>query len=147
MGFRRRRLPRSQFGAAVYAIRRRLNLNQEQLARIIGCDRSTVCQYELGRSKAGIGRLVRLLRLAETEHERQTVLKALERIGVSAFDLAGPLVDHPPTVPVSGLGTQEATSQVQSFSGIGSQMPAPASSPDPVIAGDPSGEENGAPRA
>lgn len=79
---------RTNLGAALHEIRRRKNLSQAEFGDLLEWPRVSVAQYEAGRMRPSIKRLIMLLRLAATEDERRPVLMALEAYGILASDLA-----------------------------------------------------------
>jgi transcriptional regulator with XRE-family HTH domain len=80
--------PIGKIGRAVRSIRRRLNLSQGELAARLNCNRSAISIYETGRSAIGLGRTIALLGISGRSTEAATLLKDLERRGISASDLA-----------------------------------------------------------
>jgi hypothetical protein len=154
MGRRRTRPVRiTELGKAIWSIRRRRTLGQVAFSRLIGVgiDSSNISRYEGGLNKPELKVLLNLLCMAEAPAERRPILRELKRQGIDqvihCLVVSGLFNERWATPPVSDERTQTATSKVQIFPEIASQMPAPAPSADPVVAGDPSEEENGAPRA
>lgn len=62
-----------------------MDLNQEEMAELIGCDQTSVSQWETGRAGISVARCLKLLRLATTKAERVPILARL-----SALDVEGP---------------------------------------------------------
>jgi transcriptional regulator with XRE-family HTH domain len=118
----KRRRPGGPLGRSIRSIRRRLNLNQVELARILGWPRNMVTQYESHTAAPGIARLIQIFRLATQEHERTPLLAALEERGVQVCDLNAEIFSSPATAPVSGERSQEAMPE----SGVSSDMPGEA---------------------
>jgi transcriptional regulator with XRE-family HTH domain len=105
MAYRNYRQPEISFGRVLRELRKRLNLSQSEIAKILRCDASAVSGYEFGRYTPSTARLICLLRLAEG-NERGPILKALREHGVLESDLAAP-----PAVEVSGERVTAAASE------------------------------------
>lgn len=89
MPCRRERRPSGGLGQSIRLIRKRLDLSQAKLARILKCDQKMISRYELGRSRVGAQRLIRLLKdLACGDEERAPIIATLEAQGVSLADLS-----------------------------------------------------------
>jgi hypothetical protein len=154
MGRRRTRPVRiTELGKAIWSIRRRRTLGQVAFARLIGAgiDNSNISRYEGGLNKPELKGLLSLLCMAEAPAERRPILRELKRQGIDqvihCLVVSGLFNERWATPPVSDERTQTATAKVQIFPEIASRIPAPAPSEQPVLAGDPSEEENGTPRA
>jgi transcriptional regulator with XRE-family HTH domain len=106
MAYRKPRGPIGDLGRAIHRIRKRLNLNQAELAAILlGADQTSVSHYEAAKLRPSPARLIRLLRLA-SEGERSVILGALEEQGVDATDLAPTAPSYSPTLVGSGSQPQ-----------------------------------------
>lgn len=109
---RRKRRAGGNLGRAIRNIRRRLDLNQRELAAFLHWHQTTIAQYELGTAQPSAGRLIRLLHLAVAEEECQPILAALEAKGISVSDLSIAASKPLPMASVSGTGAQGAMSEV-----------------------------------
>jgi transcriptional regulator with XRE-family HTH domain len=80
---------------AIRLIRTRHGKSIEEFAAMLGCPPNSLAQYQLGRTRPGAGRLIRLLALAQGDDEAQPLLEALGTIGISAPDLIfTPIAPH-----------------------------------------------------
>jgi transcriptional regulator with XRE-family HTH domain len=105
MGFQRKAKGCGRWGGelrqAIRCLRKRLDLNQGEFAALCGWPRNMISQYAAEVARPSAERLIHLLRLAVTDDERRPILKALERYGVLATDLAPALPGFHEEVPVS----------------------------------------------
>ena len=103
--YRKRRPKRSPLGCAIRSIRKRLDLNQGELAQAVGWHRVSVVQCETGIGRPGADRLIRLLRLAATDAERVPILEQLRARGVAPEDLSPILASSRCAAATSGAGS------------------------------------------
>lgn len=73
---------------SIKSIRKRLGLTMVQLAAHLGVDQSVVSRYEHGKTQPGHFVLMRLLRMADGDEEREPILEALG-IPLAAFRVLG----------------------------------------------------------
>ena len=73
---------------AIWGIRNRLKKNQQQMADLLGCASNTVSQYESGKCRPNLEKLMAFLRLAETDCERSPILTQLGRHGILTSELS-----------------------------------------------------------
>lgn len=129
MPYRTQRRPPGAVGRTIRRMRKRLDLNQTELAALLGWPDYLICKYELGVITPGGPRLIRLLREARGE-ERVPILNALARRGVIPADLAAEpasggcfgsecATGSVPTTAVSGSRQADAMSESQEVSDIG----------------------------
>ena len=88
MPFHQQRRVGGALGRSIRAIRRRLDLNQGEMAARLGWPRNMVTQYELHTARPRVGRLFDLLGLAVGEEEAAPIIAALEAQGIRAADLS-----------------------------------------------------------
>ena len=112
MAFERKRPARGNLGRSIRSIRRRLDVNQTEFARILGWPRWLICKYELDRLQPGSARLIRLLKFAEGG-ERPPIIAALAARGVLASDLSDSLCSR--MAPVSGHPSEQTDSESPDF--------------------------------
>jgi transcriptional regulator with XRE-family HTH domain len=101
----------------------RLDLNQGELAALVGWPRNMISQYECGVAWPSVERLIRLLGLATVNEERGPILKVLEARGILALDLAPSLISprgdvslHDSMTPVSSDADETSIPEEPIFS-------------------------------
>ncbi|HXM45015.1 MAG TPA: helix-turn-helix domain-containing protein [Bryobacteraceae bacterium] len=74
---------RPLLSAAVLSIRKRMDINQAQLGRILSIAQNTVSRWERGQIVPATWQLINLYQRARTEEEIRPILQILEARGVS----------------------------------------------------------------
>lgn len=86
---RHRKTPTEGLSLSILSIRTRLNLSQAELGTRLELNQTTISQYETGRAKPSAQQLVKLISLANSNSEREPLLRELqERYGIALAEAA-----------------------------------------------------------